>query len=319
MFNILYKLETAHQLFLDKKYREALEVYDEVYKKNKNIRDNLIKEYAICLQERLRYKESINLSLELLDKNNNDTELMLNYVICLGKQGKHQDALREYEKIFEVDKTFKEQIGYYAYLLERNGLFDKADKYYLIALTSEPDNIWYISHYALYLHKAKRYQESQMYFQKALQLEPDNTWAIKRYAFLINDMQGKEVAYSYYQSLIQANPQNSNFLINLAELCIVAGEPSKAITYLNQVQIIKKPLIMEIINHFYLAVYFISQKNYLKLKNVLEQIRNTTKEYSSYIHRDFTDLGEYITNHYNLEQQRKYKELLYILNDGKVI
>lgn len=257
--------------------------------------------------------------LELLNKNNNDTELMLNYVICLGKQGKHQDALREYEKIFEIDQNFKVQIGYYAYLLERNGLFDKADKYYRIALTTDPDNIWYISHYAFYLHKARRYQESQTFFQKALQLEPDNTWTIKRYVFLIYNMQGKEAAYSYYQGLIQTNPQNSNYYINLAELCIIAGEPNKAITYLNQAQKIKKPLVMEIINLFYLAVYFISQNNYLKLENILEQIRNTAKGYSSYIHRDFTDLGEYIANHYDLEQQKKYDELLYVLNDGKVI
>ena len=82
----------AKKLLNQKKYKEALTMYDSIYERDKNQSLDFLKEYAWCLQERLRYRESIELTQKILLQAPRDTDALLNYTICLGKQNFHKEA-----------------------------------------------------------------------------------------------------------------------------------------------------------------------------------------------------------------------------------
>lgn len=308
------QLQIAHELYIGENYKEALPIYDEVFGKTADPSLDLVKEYAVCLQERLRYAESIELTNRVLQENPNDTGMLLNYCICLGKQNRHKEALEKYEKILLIDRDFLNQIGYYAYLLERTGNNEKADLYYKRALKSEPENLWYASHYAFFLQKVKRCEEAELYYIKAIKSDPENTWLIKRYAFFINEMKGKNDVYSYYESLIRQDSLNYNYYINMAEAAIVFKDQERAKELLDKADKVEKPLVMKLILLFYWGVYFISVENYENVKNTVEKIELLRKNYNSYIHRDLIDLNSYIDKNFSDTQKEQYKAVMNSLN-----
>ncbi len=312
------QLHKAHKLYNEGNYKEALVIYDEAFCKVALPSTDLVKEYASCLQERLRYAESIELTNKVLQENPNDSSMLLNLCICLGKQNKHRDALRQYEKILLTEKDYTDQIGYYAYLLERTGNIEKADIYYKKALEFEPENLWYISHYAFFLQKIKRYEQSEFYYKKAIESDPENTWLIKRYAFFINEMRGKIDVYSYYDNLIMKEPSNYNYHINMAEATIIFKDGEKARKHLEKADKLDKPLVMELILLFYWGVYFIYIEDYKNLGSAKKKISIQRENYKSYIHRDLIDLGSFIDSNFSDIQKEQYNDLLISLNkEGK--
>jgi|GEM_PF-2903810 len=308
------QIQKAHKLYTDENYKEALSIYDNIFSKITNPSLELVKKYAVCLQERLRYMESMKLTLELLEQKPDDTSMLLNYCICLGKQNRHKEALQQYEKILSIDSKFINQLGYYAYLLERTGNNEKADYYYKKALAHEPQNLWYTSHYAFFLQKNKRYKDSEFYYKKAIESDTNNTWLVKRYAFFIAEMRGKEFAYSYYDDLIKKDPHNYNYFINMVELALIFQDEDKAFEYLDKADKLEKPLVMDIILLFYKGTYFVFKKDYEKVKTILGDMSLLRKEYKSYIHRDLTDLNNFIEKNLNSNQRYEYSNILVSLN-----
>ncbi len=308
------ELKEADEFISAKKYKDALLIYDGIVNKISNPPADLMKKYAICLQERLRYSESLKITDDLLNKNPDDTDMLLNRCICLGKQDKHKEAISQYEKILEIDKNYLKQIGYYAYLLERTDSSEKAEYYYKLAIEYEPDNLWYISHFAFFLQKLKRYSEAEVYYNEAIKRDSENTWLIKRYVIFISLMKGKEAAYLYYDNLIKGEPTNCNYYINLSELAIINDDRKKALELLDKADGFEKPLVMELILLFYRGVYFASEEDYESLDNTIEKIGILRPKYLSYIHRDFTDLNRYINTRFNDRQLIAYKRIMNSLN-----
>lgn len=310
------ELLKAHKKYEEKKYEEAVLIYDNLFCKISNPTINLIKEYAICLQKRLRYEESLKLTDIVLLKNPNDADMLLNYCICLGKQNKHAEALELYERILKFNEKYRIQIGYYAYLLGRTGNYEKADYYYKIALEYESQNLWYISHYAFFLQKLKRYREAEMYYKKAIKNDSNNSWLIKRYAFFIYEMSGKDSAYLYYKDLITRDLSNYNYYINAAELAIISNDKDIAFRFLCKTDKLDKPLVIEIILLFYWGVYFICKKEYEKLNDSIKEMSLLRKNYTSYIDRDLTDLEEYVNNNFDKFQRKLYITIFNIMSTG---
>jgi tetratricopeptide (TPR) repeat protein len=300
----------AKELFNQKKYKEAVIIYDSIYERDKNQTLDFLKEYAWCLQERLRYRESIELTLKILQQAPKDTDALLNYTICLGKQNFHKEAAEQYEKILEIDGNFSREIGYYGYLLERLGKLKEARKYYQRGLEIEPDNNWYISHYALCLQKSKQYPEAVRYFRKSLEKEPKNTWLIKRFAMLKQEVDGKDAAYRYYEDLLPQYPGNTNLYINYAELTILNNDPDKALELLKRAETIEKVLVMEIIYSFYIGFCCLIKEDYSQVEKYIEVISEKVKSYKSYIHRDFTDIEAHVEGAFNSRQKSLYEKLL---------
>ena len=301
---------TARGFFIQKKYKEALIIYDSIYERDRNQPLDFLKEYAWCLQERLRYRESIELTQKILRQAPRDTDALLNYTICLGKQNFHQEAAEQYRKILEIDGNFSREIGYYGYLLERLGKIKEAPKYYQRGLEIEPDNNWYISHYALCLQKLKQYPEADRYFRKSLEQEPKNTWLIKRFAMLKQEVEGKDAAYRYYEDLLRRDPGNTNLYINYAELTILNNDPDRALELLKSAGTLEKVLVMEIVYSFYIGLCCLITGDYAKVEKYIEVISEKVKNYKNYIHRDFTEIEAYIERTCNSRQKSLYKKLL---------
>ncbi len=310
------ELLNANKEYEKKNYKEALLIYDNLFYKISDPSIKLIKKYAICLQKKLRYQESIKLIKLVLEKKPRDTDMHLNHCICLGKQNKHLEALEVYERILKIDDKFRIQIGYYAYLLGRTGNNEKAEYYYKLALEYEPENLWYISHYAFFLQRLKRYSEAEMYYKKAIENDSENTWLIKRYAFFLYETSGKDSAYLYYDELIKKDPLNYSYYINAAELALIVDDEDIAFKFLCNAHELHKPLVIEVVSLFYLGVYFICKKEYEKLDDLIKQLSILRKENTSYIDRDLTDLDTYINDNFDHSQSEMYITIKIIMSTG---
>ncbi|MBD3315735.1 MAG: tetratricopeptide repeat protein [Chitinivibrionales bacterium] len=288
-------LRYAYSLYAKGEYKSALQLYDEKQKMggSSSLNGEHRLAYAWCLQERLRYAESMVLTKKILQENPTDATALVNYAICLGKQNSHREALTYFDKILDSDPKYVPRIGYYAYLLERTGDFEKAAIYYKKALDLEPDNLWYISHYAFFLHKARKLEDSEKWFKKTLELSPENTWVIKRYVYLLRDLYGDGKANAYYEELINTDSANANHYINYAELKILQGYHAEAGRILQEATSLNNPLVISIIIRVYLTTLSILQDDG-QVDESLKKLRESAQRYGNYIHRDYTDLKNYM-------------------------
>ena len=306
----------AHTYYLQKDYKKALSIYDEVVRKVADPSVEILKEYALCLQKVMRYEESIKLTEKMLKNEHIDTDMLLNMCICWGKLGSYEKALDFYNRILKIDKNYKIQIGYYAYLLGRNGEIEKSDYFYNLAMKYEPDNMWYVSHYAFFLQTLKKYSEAERYYKKAIENDADNSWILKRYMYLICEMNGIEAAYSFCDDLIKCDLSNYNYYINAAELAIVTNNRKLAFNYLNRTEKLNKPLVIEIILLFYWGVYYICIRKYEKLEEIIGKLQCLRKNHAGFIHRDLTDLEIYIKRYMDDFQRMQYMAIFNVLSKG---
>lgn len=304
------KYAQAAALTGEERFKEALVIFDEIKDQVEDPSTEFKRHHAQCLQERLRYDESMALLSDILAGDADDTEALLIRTFCHGKQNKHAEAIADYERILELDGSFSKQIGYYAYLLERTGRLEDADQYYLKGLEAHPDDLWYLGHYAFYLHKVKRYDESADYFERTIAKNTKNTWAIKRYAYLKRDKDGLDAASAYYDQLIGDEPDNVNHYLNYAELLILGGKGDVAEPLLETALTLDKPLVLEVIAQFYMAFYYLSVKDYVAVNTHYSKIIELVKGVESYIHRDYTDIAGYVETNFDPQQTELYGLIL---------
>lgn len=310
------ELLNAHACYLQKDYKRSLLIYDEAIDKVTNPPIEFLKEYANCLLKAMRYKESIKVTNKILKNECTDTDILLNMCICLGKLGSYKKALDYYDRILKIDENYKIQIGYYAYLLGRNGEIEKADFYYNLAMQYEPDNMWYVSHYAFFLQTLKKYTEAEIYYKKAIENDVSNSWLLKRYIYFTYEVNGIEAAYSFCNNLIKSNLSNYNYYINAAEFSIVTNNTEVAFKYLQATEKLYKSPIIEVIVLFYWGVYYICNKKYKKLEDVIEKLQCLRKNHAGHIHRDFTDLEMYVNRNMDKFQRKQYLTIFDILSKG---
>lgn len=307
----------AHVSFVQKNYMDTLLIFDKLFDKVSDPTMEMMKEYAISLQNKSRYEESIRIGKMALEKNQNDTEMLLNNCICFGKLGNYGVALKLYEKILKLDQNYKIQIGYYAYLLGKTGKSEMADFYYKQAIAYEPENMWYVSHYAFFLQQSNRYCEADKYYKIAIKNDSGNSWLHKRYAMFIYGIYGKDAAFDYYNKLIEGNPQNYNSYINAAELAIISEDWKTAFAFLRGTDSMMQPPVIKIILLFYWIIYYICNKEYGKVDEAIREISILRNGYVGYIHRDFTDLNDFINKKLNDAQKKQYINVSKILSKGR--
>lgn len=307
----------AHKEYMNKNFKNALLIYDDLFTKTSCMNANFFKEYAICLKMDLRYEKSKEIADQILLENPKDTELLLNNCICLGKLNNHDEAIKYYEEILKIDATYNIELGYYAYLLERTGKDDMADHYYKVAIELEPENNWYISHYAYFLQKLKRYCEAATYYKRGIDNDFSNSWLLKRYAYFLYETKGKESAYCYYRELIEKNNSNSNYYINAAELAIVYDDQAAAFSFLSKSNLFNKPMDTRILGLFYWGVYYICMMDYEAVDKIADQIYLLRQMHFDFIHRDFSDLNLYIKNNCNRIQKERYHVIFEITIKGR--
>lgn len=295
-----------------------MEIYDELVKNKKvQLTEDELKFYMICLRERLRYRESIELSEKLLKMHSNNSVELLNLCICYGKQGEYKRAIEYYEEILKNDSAFEEQLGYYAYLLYQNNKLEESKKVYEIAIKKEPNNSWYISHYALLLEKLGQYSEAIKYFKKAMDLDQNNTWLIKTFIFLYGKLEGTKKAYKYYLDLIKNNKDNFNLYINYAEYAILNNDIDYAKNILEKIEVEKMSIALQVIYYIYSCFIdlYNDQKDDFEINKVL--FLQKRQQYNGYIHRDFTLLNKFAEEKFTKENNYLYHQILQNLKERR--
>ncbi len=292
-------------------------LYDELVKvQNVKLTEEELRNYMICLQKRLRYKESIEIAERLIAYNKDNSIELLNLCICYGKQGDYKKAIKYYERILKNNPRFDEQLGYYAYLLSQDNRLEESKKLYNIAINNEPDNAWYISHYALLLEQIGENYEAAEYLEKAISIKPNDTWIIKKFVFLYGKINGYKKAYEYYLNLIENNKENFNLFLNYAEYAIINNDVEYAKKILLKVKVDRMPCVLQMVTYFYLcfiALYDENKDNFETYKKLLYMKR---VNYNAYIHRDFLLLNKFSKEKLSEENNVLYKQILKILEEG---
>ena len=113
------------------------------------------------------------------------------------------------------------------------------------------------------------------------------------------------------------NPYNYNYYINAAELAFISNDIEKSLRYLEKVNSINKPKVMEIILRFYWAIYYILSDDLKDFEKEALALKSLRRQYTEFIHRDLTDLSFYISNNLSEIKKQKYEYISSILYKGE--
>ena len=97
---------------------------------------------------------------------------------------------------------------------------------------------------------------------------------------------------------------------------MVLSDEDRALELLGEAEQLEKSLVINVILLFYWAVYHLCNRNYEELERTVEKLLLKRKEYTGFIHRDFTDLDKHIHQKTNVYQKMQYQILLSVLREG---
>lgn len=151
------------------RYSSALEIYNELYRKNK--RDpNILMGRAISLQKLGLIEESIVAYEELLDLRPNNVEARVNMLGLIGEQFPAV-ALRQLKDLRERNPDNVGLVAQLAITEARIGNFDSAMRYMGVATSMEPNNANHYYNLAIIADQAGARREAVKYYEEALEVD----------------------------------------------------------------------------------------------------------------------------------------------------
>lgn len=151
------------------RYSSALEIYNELYRKNK--RDpNILMGRAMALQKLGLAEEAIVAYEELLDLRPNNIEARVNMLGLIGEQFPAV-ALRQLKDLRERNPNDVALVAQLAITEARIGNFDSAMRYMGVATSMEPNNANHYYNLAIIADQAGARREAVKYYEEALEVD----------------------------------------------------------------------------------------------------------------------------------------------------
>jgi arylsulfatase A-like enzyme/predicted Zn-dependent protease len=278
-------LNDAKQLYLEKKYDEAIDIVKKILVQDPHIIDAYMFLGNLYYSQN-RFQEAYRSFLEVLQRKPDYNFAMINVLNCLINTGELDKAVSECQKylqLFPRDTIFLFTLGD-IYFLKKE--YDRALSYLFSALKID-------AHYAEAFNKigeiysVKRdYLKAEEYLKKALDINPEMGKALFSLALVEEALGNQAAVIACYQKDLEFEPLNFKAAYNLAELLAKTGKQEEALQYY------KKAISA---NPSFNIPYFMTAKYYLDKKENLEEAVKLCKQGIAIVPRDkYTALGYYI-------------------------
>ena len=204
-----YKVLTAKADYLskDEKYKEALEVYDEVLKEQKG--NYYIWEQTVFIENMMESPQAVydrcNEALSFFEdrpllylfKGNAATEL-----------GKSKESIQVLEKGLEyVQNNIPLTVQFYSFLAEAwraQERFSESDEYFEQAILMDPENLMILNNYSYYLSlREVRLDDAEEMSKKTILADPENSTYLDTYAWILFKSGQNEKAKKYLEKALK--------------------------------------------------------------------------------------------------------------------
>ena len=183
----LYNLD-----IIESKYKEALDTINKILKLEQI--DNVYKDKAFVFYKLNRIKESKEICIFYLKKNDKDL-VSLNIIgQCLFHEGKYDESIKIFEKILEIDPKNLSALNSLGRTYHEKREAIKAEKYYLRALEINKLSFYVLNNIAGFYREELNYDKAINYYEQALSINPNNAYIYNNLSKIYFDLNNHKEA-----------------------------------------------------------------------------------------------------------------------------
>ena len=209
-FNYNYLIKTENSLkaminlynidIIEAKYKEALDTINKILKIEQI--DSVLKDKAFVFYKLNKIKESKEICIFYLKKNNNDL-VSLNIIgQCLFHEVKYDEAIKIFEKILEIDSKNLSALNSLGRTYHEKRESVKAEKYYLRALEINNLSFYVLNNIAGFYREELNYNKAINYYEHALSVNPNNAYIYNNLSKIYFDLNNhKEAKKNSFKAL----------------------------------------------------------------------------------------------------------------------
>jgi len=197
---------------------------------NKIIDKSLLRNIGEYYFEKDDYNNALDIFLELVNKKEDNFEILEKTGYCYQQLNNFEKALKYYIKaeLFDKNKLWLHKKIAFCYRMLNE--FQNANKYLLEAERMEPDDLYIQSNLGRNYMEMEDYKAALKYFYKVEYLAPDNQ-KIQRPIAWCSFLLGKfESSQKYFKKILKSDSNEHDFM-NLAHVEWCMGNKSEAINY----------------------------------------------------------------------------------------
>ena len=177
---------------IEAKYKEALDTINKILKIEQI--DNVHKDKAFVFFKLNRIKESKEICIFYLKKNDKDL-VSLNIIgQCLFHESKYDESIKIFEKILEIDPKNLSALNSLGRTYHEKREAVKAEKYYLRALEINKLSFYILNNIAGFYREELNYDKAINYYEQALSINPNNAYIYNNLSKIYFDLNNHEEA-----------------------------------------------------------------------------------------------------------------------------
>lgn len=278
-------LNDAKQLYLEKKYDQAIDIVRGILAQDPHIIDAYMFLGNLYYSQN-RFEEACSSFLEVLERKPDYNFAMINVLGCLINTGELDRAVSECQKylqLFSGDTIFLFTMGD-IYFLKKD--YDRALDYLFSSVKIDPYYAEAFSKIGEIYSVKHDYPKAEEYLKKALDINPEMSRALFALALVEEALGNPAEAIAHYKKELEVKPSNFKAAYNLAELLAKTGQWEEALLYYRKT-ISANPSFN--IPYFMIAKYYLDRK-----ENLEEAIKLCEKGTALPSQNKYTALGYYI-------------------------
>ncbi len=177
---------------IESRYKEALDTINKILKLEQI--DNVHKDKAFVFYKLNRIKESKEICIFYLKKNDKDL-VSLNIIgQCLFHEGKYDESIKIFEKILEIDPKNLSALNSLGRTYHEKREAVKAEKYYLKALEINKLSFYVLNNIAGFYREELNYDKAINYYEQALSINPNNAYIYNNLSKIYFDLNNHKEA-----------------------------------------------------------------------------------------------------------------------------
>ena len=233
--------QRGNQLFQQKKYIEALEIFERLTAIAPNIPEFWEKKGCI-LSELKRSPEALRCVNKGLELNPNTASAWYNKGVILTEMKKFPEALDSFDKSLELDLTFASSWYNRGNILVSLHRFDESLDSYDHAIKIDPSHAEFWNNKGNVLNNIGKHEEAILHFNRAIELDPFYVEPLDNKGISLEKLGQYQDAIEFYDKALSISPKNCAALTNKASALIVSEKFSDALDLINQALAIKSDI-----------------------------------------------------------------------------
>ena len=215
---------------INAEFVEAENLYSKILEKDEENTEALVN-LGIVLKHLGKYSEAIEAYSRALYKDDKHLIAYMNRANLLKSLGRLKEAKHDYFSIISMEPKNAEALNALGSVYEAKGKEERAFEFYQKAIHADSGFFKAYNNCAVALYSQGKYQESIEYFEQTIKLNPQYSEAYSNLGAVLAKLERYEQAIKLYQKSIELNPSYAGAYTNLGNALNKLGEYEQAIYF----------------------------------------------------------------------------------------